>query len=455
MLAGCASYRDRPLSLAKTAKTYESRTLDNPELKQYIDTNSQRKPTQWPLKIWELNTLTLAAYYYSPDLDAARAKWGTATASVTTAGQRPNPTLYLPFQYTAASPWTIGQSPWTFGLGLDIPLETAGKRGYRVAQARQLSTAALFDIGNAAWQVGSRVRTQFLALYSLARQASILAQLADKQNRIVAMLNKRIAVGAASAPEANQALITLMQNRTDLANVQKQLMVARAQLASAVGIPIDALKGIEFRFDAFERAYPDIETGEAHRLAAFNRADILGALARYQASQAAVQLEIANQYPDIHLDPGYSWVEGEKQISFGASGIALPVFNRNQGPIAEAEAKRSEAEAQVKRLQAQAFGETDSALANYRAARDILKQTDTTLTAQILQLASARRGFAAGATDRLTLTLAQQALDVSQLARQQALMQVQQAIGRLQDAIQRPLPAAGLTVSSNKGPPSP
>ncbi len=450
MLAGCASYHDRSLNLAKTAKTYESRTLDNPELQRYLDTNSDHKPVKWPLDVWGLNALTLAAYYYSPELDAVRAKWGTAAASVVTAGQRPNPALYLPFQYTPASPFTIGQSPWTFGLGLDIPVETAGKRGYRVAQAKQLSTAALFDIGNVAWQVGSRVRTQFLTLYFLGRQASISKRLAEKQSDIVTMLNQRIAVGAASSPEVNQALITLMRNRTDLANMQKQAEVARVQLASAVGIPADALNGIEFRFDAFKRAYPDIESGEAHRLAVLNRADILGALARYQASQAALQLEIANQYPDIHLDPGYAWAESTNQISFGASGITLPVFNRNQGQIAQAEARRAEAEAQVKLLQAQAFGETDSALTNYRASIKILKRAETALTAQTMQLASVQRSFATGATDRLTLALAQQALGVSQLSQEQALMRVQQAIGQLQDAIQRPLPPVGAALSSNQ-----
>ncbi|HET9113120.1 MAG TPA: TolC family protein [Burkholderiales bacterium] len=455
LLAGCASYHDRPLDLSGTAQTYQSRTLDNPQLEQYIDVHSGQKSMTWPLRTWDLNHLTLAAYYYSPDLDVARTKWGSAAASVTAAGQKPNPVLSLPFQYTPASPWTIGQSPWTFGLGLDIPIETAGKRGYRVAQARQLSNAAVFDIGNVAWQVGSRVRAQLLALFFLARQESVLAQITDTQERIVAILNKRTDAGEASAPDANIAVITLMRNRADLAKVRKQLTDARLQLAAVIGIPPNALRGVEFGFDAFKHGYPEIDIATAHRLAVLNRADILAALARYQASQAALQLEIANQYPDIHLDPGYAWVESEKQISFGVSGITLPVFNRHQGQIAQAEALRAEAESRVKRLQAQAFSETDSALADYRAAVKILKQADAGVAAQSAQLVSAQHAFAAGTADRLALSLAQQAFDISRLSREQVLMQVQQAIGALQDAIQRPLPFAGLNAFSSKGPPRP
>jgi outer membrane protein TolC len=32
---------------------------------------------------------------------------------------------------------------------------------------------------------------------------------------------------------------------------------------------------------------------------------VLAALADYAASEAALRLEIAKQYPDIHLNPGY------------------------------------------------------------------------------------------------------------------------------------------------------
>ncbi len=440
MLSGCASYHARPLDLPSMAKAYEDRTLNSPALQNYITANSGQNATPWPLETWGLKTLTLAAFYYSPDLDVARAKWGTTRAAITTAAQRPNPTLLLPFQYTAASPWTVGQSPWTFGMGLDIPVETAGKRGYRVAQATQLSDAALFNIGNVAWQVRSRLRATLLDLYAATRRVSILARQTETQSQIVDMLKNRLTAGAVSALEVNRALITLIGNRTDLANAQKQVQDARVRLASAIGVPASALSSLNIRFDAFGHTYPDIESRDAHRLATLNRADILSALAQYQASQSALQLQIANQYPDVHLDPGYTWTQGEDQISFGASGIALPIFNHNQGQIAQAEARRSEAEANVKSLQAQAFNETDSALVNYHATLKNLSQGETLLSTQRKQLASVQSLFNKGEVDRLALALAQQAVYASVLARQQALIQVQQAIGQFEDAMQHPLP---------------
>ncbi|MDP2024634.1 TolC family protein [Sulfuriferula sp.] len=441
LLSGCAmqSYQARPLDPAKLAKSYEARTLDSAELHQFIQTSLGQDVIPWPPKSWSGKMLTLAAFYYSPDLDAARAKWGTAKAGIVTAAQRPNPTLQLPFQHTTGS---SGNSPWTFGLGLDIPIETAGKRGYRIAQAQQLSDAARFSIGNVAWQVRSRLRAQLLKLYTATQKTAILKQQIEAQSQIVKMLEQRLAVGEASATAVNQQRIALIQSRTDLANAQKQREDARAQVASAIGVPVSALDGIPISFAEFDRIYPDIPMRDAQRQAILNRADLLSALAQYQASQEALQLAIANQYPDIHLGPGYLWDQGATKIAFGASGIALPILNQNQGPIAEAKARRAEAEANVISLQAQAINQTDQALVAYHAALNSLSQSEALVSAQQQQLSSAQNLYRAGETDRLMLTLAHQALFTVLLARQNALMQVQQSLSQLEDAIERPLDGA-------------
>lgn len=438
LLSGCAmqSYQARPLDPAKLAQSYEARTLDSAALRQFIQTSLGQDVSPWPPKSWSLKTLTLAAFYYSPDLDMARAKWGTAKAGMVTAAQRPNPTLQLPFQHTTGS---SGSSPWTFGLGLDIPIETAGKRGYRIAQAQQLSDAARFSIGNVAWHVRSRLRAQLLTLYAATQKTAILEQQIETQSRIVKMLEQRLAAGEASATDVNQQRIALIQSRTDLAQAQQQRGDARALVASAIGVPVSALDGIQISFTAFERIYPDIPMRDVQRQALLNRADLLGALAQYQASQEALQLEIANQYPDIHLGPGYLWDQGATKIAFGVSGIALPILNQNQGPIAEAKARRAEAEANVISLQARAINQTGQALAAYHAALKSLSQSEALLSAQERQLSSAQHSYRAGETDRLMLTLAHQAFFTALLARQNALMQVQQSLNQLEDAIQRPL----------------
>jgi hypothetical protein len=150
LLSGCAAYQPRPLAPAQMAEAYEARTLDSRDLRDFVARGLRREITQWPLKSWDFSTLTLAAFYFSPDLDVARAKWAASKAAIKTAGAIPNPVLQIPFEYATNAP--RGESPYTLGLGLDIPIETAGKRGYRLTQADQLSDAARFNVGNVAWQ---------------------------------------------------------------------------------------------------------------------------------------------------------------------------------------------------------------------------------------------------------------------------------------------------------------
>jgi len=439
VLSGCATYHAQPIAPAALMDAFEARTLDSPNLQRYLAAHCGNSSACTP-GVWNLNTLTLAAFYFSPVLDTARATQSTSEAAIQSAGRRPNPTLQIPLGYTSNA--KAGESPYTFGLGLDIPLETAGKRGYRMVQAQQMSNAARFTIGNVAWQVRSRLRSHMLNFYAAIHRAQILEQQITTQQQIVAMLDKRLALGAASAPEANQAHITLTRNRIDLAHAQQQCQDERAQIASTIGLPVDVLASIPISFETFEQVYPAIPADEVRRQAILNRADVLAALAEYEASQAALQLEIARQYPDIHIGPGYTFDAGAHKFLLPLSGMILPLFNQNQGPIAEADAHRREVAARVNALQAQAIGDTQRTVQNYRATLANLHLAESLLSAQLRQLHDFQKSFQAGETDRLTLALAQHAFYTHVLIRQDALVQVQRNIGQLEDAMQRPLSAS-------------
>jgi outer membrane protein TolC len=99
------------------------------------------------------------------------------------------------------------------------------------------------------------------------------------------------------------------------------------------------------------------------------RSDIQSALAEYAAAEADLQLQIAKQYPDVHLSPGYQYDQGDNKWSLGVT-FELPLLNQNQGPIAEARARRLESAARFTELQAKVIGEIDRASAAYpRRAR--------------------------------------------------------------------------------------
>lgn len=441
-LSGCATYHARPIAPGVLMQAFESRTLEDPDLHRYLTAHCGGVDACAP-GVWNLSTLTLAAFYFSPALDVARAQLGVRQAAIQTAGQHPNPTLQLPLGYTSNA--NAGTSPYTYGLGLDIPIETAGKRGYRRLQAQQLSQAARYHIGNVAWQVRSRLRRHMLALQAATERAQLLGQQITTQQQIVAMLDKRLSVGAVSALEVSQARIALAQQRVDLAQAQQQAGDERARLASVIGLPVAALADIPISSDNFERSYPALPADAVRRQAVLNRADVMQALAQYAASQAALQLEIARQYPDIHLGPGYTFDAGADKFLLPLSAVSLPLFNRNEGPIAEAEARRAQAAAHVNAVQALAINDSARALRNYQNALDYLHLADTLLSEQQQRLRALQKTFQVGETDRLTLALAQHEFYAQTLARQDARVQVQRQIGLLEDAMQRPLSANDFT----------
>ncbi|MBI3851559.1 MAG: TolC family protein [Verrucomicrobia bacterium] len=443
LLTGCAHFQSRPLSPAETTANLQARSLDNPDLKQFLEKYLRKEPITWPLPSWDLNALTVAAFYYHPDLDVARAKWSGARAALITGGERPNPSVSLSPAYDTTTP-----PPWILGLSFDIPVETAGKRGYRIAQARHLSEAARLNLAATAWQVRSRVRRSLLELYAARESESAQRQQADAQTKIVGLLEKQVEAGAASPIELTQARINLNTTRLALQDAQRQNAEARVQLADALGLPARALNDVELSFAGLNEFPKDLMTSEVRRQAALNRTDILGALAEYAASQAALQLEIAKQYPDLHLGPGYQLDQTDNKWSLGVT-LTLPVLNQNQGAIAESKARREEAAARFVSVQAKALGEIDRAVAGYQAARE-QAATAEALLADLKRRRNATQAMLdAGEVDNLTIAAAQAELSAGSLARLNSLVKAQQALAALEDAVQSPLSAAGAQAWEN------
>jgi outer membrane protein TolC len=254
------------------------------------------------------------------------------------------------------------------------------------------------------------------------------------------MLDARLRAGYVPARDLNQQRLALIQSEHDLLDARKALGAARIQAATLVGLRPGALDTVKLDLTEFDSPDPPLPIAELQVQALRNRADVQEALETYEASQAALQLEIARQYPDLHLGPGYTFDQGVRKPGFDFSGIELPVFNRNEGPIAQARARRQEAAANVTRAQAGAWSELDAGLADYRLARTALREAGRRLDLQRGQLAGARHAFELGEADRLTLALERKTELAARLAALAASAQVQQALGRIEDAVQRPLP---------------
>jgi len=440
-LAGCAHYTPKPLVPDETAAHIELRTLSDSGLHQFVEHHAGTPVEAWPPKDWNLGLLTLAAFYYHPALEVARAQWNSSEAALTTARARPNPTLNFTPEFSSNSP--TGVSPWLPSIGLDLPIETAGKRRYRRAQAQQLSESARWKILTTAWQVRHQLRISLLDFVAGVQREHLLNDQLKVRQEIIRLLEQRVSVGAIAGSDVIVARTLFAKVRLDLQTTRIDLADARVRVADALGVPVSALRDAELISDLDE---PDsggmsaqgLITAAARSRALRSRTDVLSALADYEATQSALQFQIAKQYPDIQLGPGYQWDQGENKWRIGIS-IELPLFNRNQGPIAEAEAHRAGSAARFIELQTKVISEVDHATSALQTAEQALLSGNELLSVQKQQLQSMQSQLAAGAVDALEVGSVQLELLGVQALAFEARVRAQQALGALEDAVQWPL----------------
>ncbi len=434
ILTGCAArrYQPSPIVPTETASGLETRNLSDPGLHTFEEKNLGHAVTPWPPKTCDLATLSLAALYFNPSLEAARARVEESQAAIVTAGARPNPSLGI-------APGV--PSPYLFNLDFSMPIETAGKRGHRIQAARSLDQAARFDLADSAWKIRSGVRLALLNYLLASRNLDLLRSEEQIRGDQVNILERRFSVGEIPRPEVDLARIELSKTHLAINSAEGRLGETKAALAASIGIPVAGLQGLDFKWPDLDSppSAESLSPAEIQRDAVLNRLDVRRSLAQYAATEADLQLEISKQYPDLQIGPGYTYEERNSFFVIGFS-TTLPLFNRNQGPIAQAQARRKEAGASFLEKQAQVIAGGERALALYTAALKEVAEADQFLRKlQDTQLRMTQEAVRLGEEDRLSLNGVQIQSSVLARARLDALARAQSALGELEDAVQRPL----------------
>jgi outer membrane protein TolC len=440
-LAGCAAqrYRPAPIVASATASRFESRNLADANLQSFVEQNLGHPVSPWPPTTWDLQTLSLAALYFNPALDSARARVAGTEAALVTAGARPNPSLSI----APGIP-----TPYLLTLDFSIPIETAGKRGHRIQVASNLDQAARFDLADSAWTVRSGVRVA-LVNYILALQTlELLRSEAKVRGDQVNILDQIFSAGEITRFDVDVAGTELYKTQLTVSATEGQIGEAKAALSAAIGIPEAGLRDAQFSWPGIDTppSAESLSPEEIQRNAVLNRLDVRRSLAQYAAAEAGLQLEIAKQYPDINIGPGYTYEETHNFFTVGFS-TTVPFFNRNQGPIAEAEARRKEAAAAFLERQAQVIARSERALAIYTGALKELVAVESLLKFQENQLQGVRQAIQVGADNRLSLDNLEIQSWVLARARLDPLTRAQRALGDLEDAVQRPLDPSGMFIT--------
>ena len=420
------------------AHGFEGRRLDDPQFKRFAETQLQRRFVEWPPAAWDLDLLLTAAIYYRPALDIDRARLQLARASIVTAGARPNPVFNVVPQFTTNA--AAGVSPWLLTPTIDLPIEVPGKRGSRIDRARYLTDASRQDLSAAIGRLRGRILEVALSYEGLRQRALLSNRKRDLAARLARELEVRMTAGAASQTDVLTAESQAAEATLAWERAREAVEQSCHDLAQLLGVPASALAQVTIAVRPL--SWPpseQVDRRSLRRLALTHRTDLLARLAEYHASCAALREQLIRRYPDLHVGPGYEFDQGANRWALGFS-VELPVFNRNEGPIAEAEARRVEAAARFRTLQAQVISEVDRALAEAKRLKDQARIAHRLAGLRKTLEENARAGFAAGAIGRPELLTAEiQAVEAA-LADEVAEMAAALAVAKLEAVTQSPLP---------------
>ncbi|WP_428422040.1 TolC family protein [Methylibium sp.] len=441
-LAGCAvqTYEPRAVDPAGFQAAWLASGVDDAALReslaqQGVDTG------RWPLPAWDLEALTALAIARHPDLAVARAELQGAEAARGTARQRAGSAVEFGLEHHSAD--GASSSPWSLGVVFDAVVTGQSRRTAQADAADALALEAGQLAAQTAWQVRQRVRSGHRELFFAGRRAQASDTAWQLRRDISAAQAARLAHGAADAREHLLAVDAEAEAARQAAQARDALARARLALAAAVGLPVEQFDALTLRFDDLEREPPSAPAAALQREALVNRLDVRAALARYAAADASLRAELAKQWPEIVLKPGYAWDQGDNRWSLGLA-LSLPPGGRNQAPIEQARAQRELEAARCGALQVGAIATLDAARQALDAADAQRRQAQARWAAAQRFAERAQRRLQAGDADRVELLTARLAEAESQRQAVEAQAASWAALGSLEDAVQRPLDGTNL-----------
>ena len=272
-----------------------------------------------------------AALTHGPRLSIVRADSLAAAARVLSARAYPNPTASL--SYSKSAP--------RYHIELEQPFDYPFVRNARIRAATMGAQAAAYmaTADRAALGYDVDIAYSNAAAGLLIRKLS--AQNATDAREMVRITREREKAGDASALDVTLADVAAGQAEMQATTDSLQATAALLELQAQMGIVSSSVDVVPS--DSLSVTLPAV-TPPAIPLR------VSAAQQQVQAEEANVAAARAARIPELALRVGLEWGETENpsllEPLFGVS-LPLPLWDRNRGPIAEARAAQSRAQAEL------------------------------------------------------------------------------------------------------------
>jgi cobalt-zinc-cadmium efflux system outer membrane protein len=164
---------------------------------------------------------------------------------------------------------------------------------------------------------------------------------------------------------------------------------------------------------------------------------VRAAQARLRAAELAIDAARAKGIPDLTLTAGYGQsIEPTASLWTVGVGVPLPMFDRNEGAVAQADAERARAEAELAAAETKVRGDLMIALAEHAGAAANLRLVRQNVAPSAEQaLAQAQAAYREGGADYLALLDAQRARIEAGTLELQALLDAWLAVARIESLV--------------------
>jgi cobalt-zinc-cadmium efflux system outer membrane protein len=263
-------------------------------------------------------------------LAVARADTAVANAAVIAARARPNPSLTA--SYSKSLP--------NYHFNLDIPLDYPMLRQLRIQSAQVGLQAAQLRYSFNRAMIAMEADTTYTRAVAARERVALSRRNALDADSLLHMAERRRDAGDASDMDVELARVNAGQQENVAAGDSLTMISALLDLQAVLGLTADRL---EIRATDSLTAPPGAATPAATSLneAAANlslESASLNARLQHRSIWSQFSLALGFEYGDPS-EPGIL-------PTFGI-GIGIPLFDRNRGPIAHAEAERARAQAEL------------------------------------------------------------------------------------------------------------
>ncbi|PMS14572.1 hypothetical protein C0Z18_31065 [Trinickia dabaoshanensis] len=322
---GCASYRPLPLpDHAQLAGRLDDirHTLALGGAPHVIDTSQ-------PLGVDDIGLL---AILNDPELRAERGEFELAQADLTQSKALPNPSVGLGYAALLGGEGTTGAL--SASLTQDVKSILTYRRRVAAARAHVLEIDA--QLLWKEWQVAQKARLLAIDLYWDERSIQSSETAAHTLARTASRVREQVGAGRMSQSDLAPLLSSQATLERSIASLRLTTSKNWADLDALLGMTPDA------RFALARPRAPaiptDIDAGIAE--ATERRPDLIALRLGYRSADENVRAAILGQFPALAL--GGSWNSDTSNVRSGGPTVTfdLPIFDRNQGRIAQTRATR-------------------------------------------------------------------------------------------------------------------